>query len=98
MPILDGLMREVLADVNVLGPLVAANDVAPPFDAGSVVLVMLGRCTVLSKADAAKQCAQRDDLLGIVQYRHVPWQLLNEDVSGNTLTSHAFTCAIERNK
>ncbi len=50
MPILDGLMREVLADVDVLGPLVAANDVAPPFDASSVVLVMLSRCTVLSKA------------------------------------------------
>ena len=45
MPILDGLMREVLADVDVLGPLVAADDVAPPFDAGRVVLVVLGRCT-----------------------------------------------------
>jgi hypothetical protein len=38
-----------------------ADDVAPPFDAGRVVLVMLGRYTVLSKAHAAKQCVQRDD-------------------------------------
>ena len=45
MPILDGLMREVLADVDVLGPLVTANGVAPPCDAAPVVLVVLGRCT-----------------------------------------------------
>ncbi len=63
-PFLMASCVKYFADVDVLGPLVAALDVAPPFDAGRGVLVMLGRCTVLSKAHAAKQCAQRDDLLG----------------------------------
>ena len=37
--ILDGLMGEVLANVNVLGSLTAANDVVSPLNAGCVVLV-----------------------------------------------------------
>ena len=53
MPILDGPMHEVLAGVNVLGPLMAADDVVPPINAGCGVLVMLGCCAVLSKAHVA---------------------------------------------
>ena len=39
MSILDGLMGEVLANVNVLGSLTAANDVVSPLNAGRVVLM-----------------------------------------------------------
>ena len=41
LTILDGLVREVLADVDVLGTLASADDVVPPFDARRVVLVLL---------------------------------------------------------
>ncbi len=37
--ILDGLMGEVLANVNVLGSLTAANDLVPPLNSGRVVLL-----------------------------------------------------------
>ena len=39
MTVLDRLVGEVLADVNVLRPLTAADDVVAPFDARVVVLV-----------------------------------------------------------
>ena len=41
--ILDDLMSKVFPDVNVLGALAAADDIVPPFDTCSVVLVHRGR-------------------------------------------------------
>ena len=41
--ILDNLMGKVFPDVNVLGALPAADDIVPPFDTCSVVLVYWGR-------------------------------------------------------
>jgi hypothetical protein len=38
-PILDGFMRKMLAEVNVLGAFPSSDDVVAPFDARGVVLV-----------------------------------------------------------
>ena len=40
--ILDDLMGEMPTDVNVLGPLTAANDVVTPFNTRRVVLIGVG--------------------------------------------------------
>ena len=43
MAILDNLMSKMLADVNVLGALPAADDIVPPFNTRCVVLLHLSR-------------------------------------------------------
>ena len=62
MSILDGLIREVLADVNVFGAFATSNDIVSPLNACSVVLVH--RCRAfLKESHVAEQLAEVDDLL-----------------------------------
>ena len=55
--ILDDLMGKVFPDVNVLGSLAAADDIVPPFDTCSVVLVYWGQlrlCKTRTLEEVAK--------------------------------------------
>ncbi len=49
--VLDDPVREVLPDVNMLGPLASSNDVVAPLDARGVVLEHLGG-VLLSEAES----------------------------------------------
>ena len=64
LAILDHLMREVLPDVDVLGALTPADDVVPPLDARSVVLVPRSR-GVLSGVSAGRSPCSRGGCEGI---------------------------------
>ncbi len=55
--VLDRLMSKVLADVNVLCPLPAAEDVLRPFDAGRVVLEHL-RVVLLRESHVGEEVAE----------------------------------------
>jgi len=59
--ILDHFMREVLPNVDMLGPLPSANDVVTPLDARSVVLVHRSRGR-LGEAHVLEQVTKVDDL------------------------------------
>ena len=60
-PILDDFMREVLPDVNVLGPFSSADDVVAPFDARGVVLVYQSRL-LLGKSQLLQQVLEVENL------------------------------------
>ena len=62
MSILDGLIREVLVGVNVLGAFATSNDIVSPLNACSVVLVHR-RKAFLRESHVAEQLTQVDDLL-----------------------------------
>ncbi len=55
--VLDYLMSKVLADVNLLCPLPAAEDVIQPFDAGGVVLQHL-RVVLLRESHVGEEVAE----------------------------------------
>ncbi len=57
--ILDNLMSKMLADVNVLGVLPAADDIVPPFYTRCVVLVHQSRLR-LCKTHALEEVAALD--------------------------------------
>ncbi len=58
---LDDLVREVLPDVNVLGPLTSSNDVVAPLDARGVVLEHLGG-VLLSEAESLEEASEIQDV------------------------------------
>jgi hypothetical protein len=61
--ILDDFMREVLPNVNVLGPLTSPDDVVTPLDARGVVLVY--RCRpLLSETKSFQEESKVQDLRG----------------------------------
>ena len=65
----DGLMGEVLANVNVLGSLMAADDAVSPLNAGRVVLIHSCRLQ-LSKSHATKKRTHVNDVLGDARHSH----------------------------
>ena len=59
--VLDDLVREVLPDVNMLGPLTSSNDVVAPLDARGVVLEHLGG-VLLSEAESLEEVSEIQDV------------------------------------
>ncbi len=66
--VLDDLVRKVLPDVNMLGPLTSSNDVVAPLDARGVVLEHLGG-VLLSEAESLEQVSEIQDVHACCQCR-----------------------------